>query len=140
MVKIEEIEDEHYEEDQPGPAEDEYYTDTESEITDDEEDFFRETIVERVAALKDIIPPQHRVTVTETVKTTYSWLSSGLVFGAKAAWVLSTGALLIGMPFALAFAEEQQYIEMEKEVKMQQSANELLTPGASSTGEARPAL
>jgi import receptor subunit TOM22 len=29
------------------------------------------------------------------------------------------------VPWALAFAEEQQMIEMEKEMKMQQSANDV---------------
>lgn len=51
---------------------------------------------------------------------------------------MSTSALLLGVPWALAFSEEQQVLEMEREMRMQQGANELLT-GAGQTG-AKPAL
>lgn len=63
-------------------------------------------------------------------------------FGGKALWVVSTSALLLGVPWALAYAEEQQMIEMEREMKMQQQANEVLTaPGAGAQqGAAKPAL
>ena len=56
-------------------------------------------------------------------------------------WVISTSALLLGVPFALALVEEQQYVEMEKEQKVREMGNELLTPGAtSSIPVAGPAL
>lgn len=38
---------------------------------------------------------------------------------------MSTSALLLGVPWALAFSEEQQVQEMEREMRMQQSANEV---------------
>ena len=43
----------------------------------------------------------------------------------KTLWVVSTSALLLGVPWALAFSEEQQVQEMEREMRMQQSANEV---------------
>jgi len=46
--------------------------------------------------------------------------------GGKTLWVVSTSALLLGVPWALAYAEEQQMAEMEREMKMQQSANEVV--------------
>ena len=45
--------------------------------------------------------------------------------GGKTLWVVSTSALLLGVPWALAFSEEQQVQEMEREMRMQQSANEV---------------
>ena len=39
--------------------------------------------------------------------------------------MVSTSALLLGVPWALAFSEEQQVQEMEREMRMQQSANEV---------------
>lgn len=47
------------------------------------------------------------------------------MLGGKTLWVVSTSALLLGVPWALAWSEEQQMMEMEKEMKMQQSANEV---------------
>jgi import receptor subunit TOM22 len=38
---------------------------------------------------------------------------------------VSTSALLLGVPWALAFAEEQQMVEMEKEMKMRESGQEV---------------
>jgi mitochondrial import receptor subunit TOM22 len=59
--------------------------------------------------------------------------------GGKTLWVVSTSALLLGVPWALAFSEEQQVQEMEREMRMQQSANELLTQGAGQSN-AKPAI
>jgi hypothetical protein len=55
-----------------------------------------ETFADRLAALKDIVPPTYRKHLSNTLST-----------------------------WALAFAEEQQMAEMEREMKMQQSANEV---------------
>jgi hypothetical protein len=45
--------------------------------------------------------------------------------GGKTLWVVGTSVLLLGVPWALAYADEQQMIEMEKEYKMQQSAGDV---------------
>lgn len=45
--------------------------------------------------------------------------------GGKALFVLSTSALLLGVPWALAFAEEQQVVEMEKEMRMREMGSEV---------------
>lgn len=83
-------------------------------------------------ALKDIVPPTYRKNLSSAANTGYSWVSKGLSFSGKSLWVLSTSALLLGVPWALAFSEEQQVQEMEREMRMQQSANEVSqnhTPG-----------
>jgi import receptor subunit TOM22 len=103
---------------------------TESEVSDvDEDDAFDETLLDRVYALKDIVPPTYRKRIASAADTGYSWLSSGLSLSGKTLWVVSTSALLLGVPWALAFSEEQQYQEMEREMRMQQSANEVCHDG-----------
>lgn len=98
----------------------------ESEASDDDEEYMPdETFADRVAALKDIVPPQYRKRLSSTVSTTSSWVGTALSYGGKTLWVVSTSVLLLGVPWALAFAEEQQMAEMEREMKMQQSANEV---------------
>lgn len=90
-----------------------------------------ETLAERIAALRDIIPPGARASISQTFTSAYGYASTGLLWSGKALWVIGTSALLLGVPWALAYAEEQQYLEMEREMKMQQQTSELLTPGAS---------
>ena len=103
-----------------------------------------ETLIERISALRDIIPPSTRASISHTFTSAYGYASTGLLWGGKALWVIGTSALLLGVPWALAYAEEQQYLEMEREMKMQQQTSELLTPGASTqpmqVPGAKPAL
>ena len=40
-------------------------------------------------------------------------------------WVVSTSALMIGIPWALAFVDEQSVLEMEAEQKARESAGEV---------------
>ena len=47
------------------------------------------------------------------------------MLGGKTLWVVSTSALLLGVPWALAWKDEQAQVEMEKEMMMQQNANEV---------------
>jgi len=144
MVKLEEVLDEEFNRAQVGPeADEEWDTDSESEVDSDDEDITlaEESFAERIAALKDIVPPTQRKFLSNTVDTASSWISSTLRFSGKSLWVISTSALLLGVPWALAFAEEQQLAEMEREMKMQQGANELLTAGVQPQQQgASPAL
>ncbi|KAK6533434.1 mitochondrial import receptor protein [Orbilia ellipsospora] len=147
MVQLVEVPDEHYDEKQQGPAgeDDAYYTDTDSSLTDHSDDddaasetssladLDSETIYDRFVALKDIIPPSRRAQLSRSFNSTYALVSSGLSFGGKSMWVLSTSALMLGVPYVLAWQEEQQVIEMEKEMQMQQNLNELITPGSKSS-------
>ena len=102
-------------------------TSLDSEISSDEEDNgpIEESLSDRLLALKDIIPPTTRSYISSTVSTTTSYIKYGLGFGGKALFVLSTSALLLGVPWALAFAEEQQVVEMEKEMRMREMGGEV---------------
>ena len=84
-----------------------------------------ESLYERLIALQDIVPASYRRSFSNGVASATSWVKSGLMVGGKTLWVVSTSALLLGVPWALAYAEEQQMVEMEREMKMQQSANEV---------------
>ena len=98
-----------------------------SEISTDDEDNVpeEETLADRLLALRDIIPPTTRSYIANKVDATTSWVKSGLVFSGKTLWVVSTSALLLGVPWALAFAEEQQMVEMEKEMRAREMGGEV---------------
>lgn len=72
-----------------------------------------------------MIPPSYRQKLSSTYSTTSSYVQQGLLFGGKALWVLSTSAMLLAVPWAMAYSQEQQMVEMEREMKMQQSANDV---------------
>lgn len=95
---------------------------TDSEISTDDEDDIpdEETLADRLAALRDIIPPTTRSYISQKVDTTTGWIKSGIFLSGKTLWIFSTSALLLGVPWALAFAEEQQVVEMENEMKMRE--------------------
>lgn len=102
------------------------YLPADSEVSDvDDDDDLDESLLDRVYALKDIVPPTYRKNLSNAASTGYSWVSAGLSLSGKTLWVVSTSALLLGVPWALAFSEEQQVQEMEREMRMQQSANEV---------------
>ncbi|XDG01064.1 hypothetical protein ABKA04_000679 [Annulohypoxylon sp. FPYF3050] len=154
MVQLTEVVDEHFQEGQPGPEEnDEDFTDTDSEISNESDyDPLNETFADRLYALRDIIPPQTRTSISNKITATTDAISSVLSFSGRTLWVLGTSALIVGVPWALAWSEEQQVIEMEKEMKMREMGGDILTGGSngeSSTAqqlgaalakEAKPAL
>lgn len=72
-----------------------------------------------------MIPPSARRTVNNSVSSLTSFGKASLSFSGKALWIISTSAFLIGVPWALAYAEEEQYIQMEKEQGMIKGANEV---------------
>ena len=46
--------------------------------------------------------------------------------GGKTLWVVSTSALLLGVPWALAYSEEQMIVEQERaELQAQRAQNEV---------------
>ncbi|KAI4865263.1 Tom22-domain-containing protein [Hypoxylon rubiginosum] len=147
MVQLTEVVDEHFQEGQAGPEEDEDFTDTDSEIsTESDYDPTNETLAERLYALRDIIPPTTRNSIASKFNATTGAVKSVLSFGGKTLWVLGTSALIIGVPWTLAWAEEQQVIEMEKEMKMREMGGDILTGGAiggaasGQDNEVKPAL
>lgn len=84
-----------------------------------------ESLYDRVIALKDMIPPQSRRRIVSTVSSISDMTKSTFSFSGKALWVISTSAFLLGVPWALAFAEEEQYVQMEREQGMMRGANEV---------------
>ncbi|KAG8631020.1 hypothetical protein KVT40_000160 [Elsinoe batatas] len=129
MVKLEEVLDQSFREDQPGPRDDEDWdtdsaSDASSIASDIDED---ESLLDRLVALKDIIPPTARKNISASFDSASSLVKSGISIGGKTLWVVSTSVLLVGVPWALALAEEQQMEMMEREMKAQERAGEMLT-------------
>ncbi|KAL2024686.1 hypothetical protein VTK56DRAFT_6887 [Thermocarpiscus australiensis] len=133
MVQLVEVEDEHFQQPQPGPEEDDDdFTDTDSEIsTESNYDPAEETLTDRLAALREMVPPAARGWIHHKYERTSSAVKAALFFCGRAAWTLSVSALLVGVPFALAYGEDQNYAAMEQEQRMRELGGEVLTAGVS---------
>ncbi|KAH8782812.1 mitochondrial import receptor subunit tom22 [Diaporthe sp. PMI_573] len=136
MVQLVEVEDEHFQHAQEGPVEDDGdFTDTDSEISNDSDyDPAQESLAERISALRDIIPPTTRSWFWEKYQATHRVVKGVIFFAGRSMWSISVSALLIGVPFALCWAEEQQVIAMEQEARMREMGADVLTAGGGEGG------
>ncbi|CUS22322.1 LAQU0S05e02762g1_1 [Lachancea quebecensis] len=99
------------------------------EFSSDDEYDEEETFLERLVALKDIIPPRQRQTISNVFNVTVSAVRNTFSKSGNVAWAVTTSALLLGVPLSLSILAEQQLIEMEKSFDLQKDANEILVQG-----------
>lgn len=142
MVKLTQIDDEtqaQFEQQHEKPAtsivesDAEEEEDSESDSDDDEDDdfdFSNETIMDRIVALKDIIAPEQREVLASVSGSITNMITTGLNKTGSFLWVLTSSSLLLGVPLALAILAETQLQEMEKDMSLQQSAQDVLAPGS----------
>ncbi|KAG1455101.1 hypothetical protein G6F56_007151 [Rhizopus delemar] len=124
MVKLEEVSAEQYEETKVS-SEEEY-----SDFSDDEEfDDEDESFLDRISALKGIIPLKHRNRISSSVSTLTSWGKTGATFAGKSAWIITTSMFLLVLPLALEIEKEQALVAYEKEAMQQQGTQQMLNAG-----------
>ncbi|KAL8843172.1 MAG: hypothetical protein Q9176_002125 [Flavoplaca citrina] len=139
MVQLEEVEDQDLVREQPGPyqeEEDDDYTDTDSSLSDDDIASLApsETALDRLYALKDMIPPSTRRSIANTSSSVFSAIKSLSLFSGKGLYIVSTGGLMVFLPYMMAVMEEQQIVEMEREQKAREMGSEIMSPGAQAGG------
>ena len=90
-----------------------------------------ESILERLSALVDIIPPVTRAKISMIVSDSIDiavesgkWIGSGL-------WILSTASLLVLLPLALELEREKAIIDQEHSQRMQQQQAQQLMESTS---------
>lgn len=103
-------------------------SDSESEVEDDFD--INETFYERVVALKDIVPPKQRTQILDAAETAKLTLTSALSLSGGFLWTVTSSILLLGVPLSLAILSETQLQEMEREMSLQESAQNVLTANA----------
>jgi import receptor subunit TOM22 len=121
MVKLEEVSVDQVDEVEILSEED--YSDFSDDEDFDDED---ESLLDRLSALKDIIPLKHRNRVSSSVSTLASWSKTGATFVGKSAWVITTSMLLLVLPLALEIEKEQALVAYEKEAMQQQGAQQVI--------------
>ncbi|KAI4266958.1 MAG: hypothetical protein LQ337_008599, partial [Flavoplaca oasis] len=139
MVQLEEVEDQDLVREQPGPyqeEEDDDYTDTDSSLSDEDIASLApsETALDRLYALKDMVPPSTRRSIATTSSNVFSAIKSLSLFSGKGLYIVSTGGLMVFLPYLMAVMEEQQIVEMEREQKAREMGSEIMSPGAQAGG------
>ncbi|KAG7004512.1 hypothetical protein G7Y79_00025g057980 [Physcia stellaris] len=138
MVQLEEVKDAELNAPQPGPASDEFeddadFTDTDSSLSSAPPSPGlppQESLSDRIYALKDMLPPSARRRISSSVSSLTSLTKTTALFTGKGLYVLSTSALLVMVPWAVAYVEEQAIVEQEREMKQREVMGEGVSPGA----------
>jgi mitochondrial import receptor subunit TOM22 len=79
-----------------------------------------ESFLDRISALKDIVPPTTRHSIVSKVSKTTSFVKRTTKFAGNVIWVVTTSALLIGLPLALILEDEAKVVAQENEMLAQQ--------------------
>ena len=118
-----------------------------------------ESLYARLSALVDIVPPTTRQSIASSLsKSTAFVRKTGRVVG-NVVWIVTTSALLVGLPLALSLEDEAKIVQQEQEMLAQQQgaqqvffsspqsslafsafSSQMLSPGASyPPGQSQPA-
>lgn len=98
-----------------------------------ESELGEESLYERLTALRDIVPPSTRHSISSKVSTTASFLKKGGKIFGNIVWIVTTSALLVGLPLALSLEDEAKIVAQEKEMlAQQQGAQQVFTPNSNS--------
>ncbi|SAM76902.1 related to TOM22-mitochondrial outer membrane import receptor complex subunit [Ustilago bromivora] len=128
--------DDDWEEEQDSDAESDFSD--QSDVSERGLALKQETLWERISALRDIIPPSTRRSIASTFNTTTSYAFTGSLLAGKLVWVVTTSALLVGLPFALAVEDESRIAAQEKEIMaQQQGAQHMMAPATPAQGQAQ---
>lgn len=84
-----------------------------------------ETLSERILALRDMVPPSTRRRIANTSSQIAQIVKSSALWSGKGIYVLSTSLMLVGIPFALAYVDEHQALEMEREQRARETAGQV---------------
>ena len=75
----------------------------------------QETLKERLYALKDMVPPETRKSIADSVSTATRWSKWTISKAGSAAWIVTTSALVVGLPLMLSIEGEAAIVQQEKE-------------------------
>lgn len=72
-----------------------------------------------------MVPPSTRRRISTVSSQIARIVKSGALWSGKGIYVLSTSLMLVGIPFALAYVDEHQALEIEREQKARETAGEV---------------
>jgi import receptor subunit TOM22 len=120
MVKVEIVQDQDEVNNSPYASNASSRTGSSASLSSVESELGDESLYDRLTALKDIVPPSTRHTLASKVSATASFLKKGGKILGNIVWVVTTSALLVGLPLALSLEDEAKIVAQEKEMLAQQ--------------------
>ena len=99
-------------------TDEEAFSDAGSDVSDD--DLHQETLMDRIAALGDIIPASTRDNAVKNVQSTVSALWSVVRMAGSAAWILMTTTVVVALPLMYEIDKDQAMKQFEQEQQMAQ--------------------
>lgn len=115
MVKVEIVDEKETSPNSPYASSSSSRTSSSVSLSSVSSDLADESLVDRIAALVDIVPPTTRHSIsTKISKVTSAAFRTGQILG-NVAWVVATSALLIGLPLVLVLEDEARIVQQEKE-------------------------
>jgi len=120
MVKVEIVQDQDEVNNSPYASNASSRTGSSASLSSVESELGDESLYDRLAALKDIVPPSTRHTISSKVSTTASFFKKGGKILGNIVWIVTTSALLVGLPLALSLEDEAKIVAQEKEMLAQQ--------------------
>lgn len=79
-----------------------------------------ETFYDRITALVDIVPPTTRHSISSRFSRATSFIKRGGKLAGNIVWIVTTSALLVGLPLALSLEDEAKIVAQEQEMLAQQ--------------------
>ncbi|KAF7795169.1 hypothetical protein EIP86_006318 [Pleurotus ostreatoroseus] len=129
MVKVEIVEekDQDYSQNSPYLSSSAASSTSSLETNDDAE--AEETFYQRIAALVDIVPPTTRSKISSRFSATTSFFKATSKVVGNLVWIVTTSAILVGLPLALSLEDEAKIVAQEQEMlAQQQGAQQMLAP------------
>jgi len=120
MVKVEIVQDQDEVNNSPYASHASSRTGSSVSLSSVESELGDESLYQRFAALKDIVPPSTRHSISSKVSSTASFIKKGGKIFGNIVWVVTTSALLVGLPLALSLEDEAKIVAQEKEMLAQQ--------------------
>lgn len=134
MVKVEIVQDQDEVNNSPYASHASSRTGSSASLSSVESELGDESLYDRFTALKDIVPPSTRHSISSTVSSTTSFVKRGGKILGNIVWIVTTSALLVGLPLALSLEDEAKIVAQEKEMlAQQQGAQQVCTLNLHST-------
>lgn len=121
MVKVEIVEEKDHQGSSPYASSSSSRTSSSSSLSSVSSELSAdETFIDRLTALVDIVPPTTRQSIYSRVSKTASFFKRGGKLAGNIVWVLTTSAILVGLPLALSLEDEAKIVQQEQEMLAQQ--------------------
>ena len=138
MVKVEIVQDQDEVHDSPYASHASSRTGSSASLSSVESELGDESLYDRLSALKDIVPPSTRYSISSKVSSTTSFFKKGGKILGNIVWIVTTSALLVGLPLALSLEDEAKIVAQEKEMLAQQQGAQQVGTLNSARSRVRP--